>query len=356
MFNIPFLDLPALDSADGTVVLPGSKSISNRVLLLSALCAGTTTLHDLLDSDDTRVMLAALRQLGCGVRQAGTTVDIDGLGGRIDTGSAQLFMGNAGTAMRPLTAALAVVGGDFELSGVARMHERPIGDLVDALRLLGCQIDYLGNEGYPPLKIGSPKLKLDEPIQVRGDVSSQFLTALLMALPLVARQNIVIEVTGELISKPYIDITLKMLATFGVAVQREGWQRFTIPAGCKLQSPGVVHVEADASSASYFIAVGAIAADPALGQKVRIEGVGASSIQGDIRFIEAAQAMGAQVNSGPNWLEISRGAPGQGWPLKAINLDCNHIPDAAMTLAVMALYAEGTTTLSNIASWRVKET
>ena len=356
MFNIPFLDLPALDSADGTVVLPGSKSISNRVLLLSALCAGTTTLHDLLDSDDTRVMLAALRQLGCGVRQAGTTVDIDGLGGRIDTGSAHLFMGNAGTAMRPLTAALAVVGGDFELSGVARMHERPIGDLVDALRLLGCQIDYLGNEGYPPLKIGSPKLKLDEPIQVRGDVSSQFLTALLMALPLVARQNIVIEVTGELISKPYIDITLKMLATFGVTVQRDAWQRFTIPAGCKLQSPGVVHVEADASSASYFIALGAISADPALGQKVRIEGVGANSIQGDIRFIEAAQAMGAQVNSGPNWLEISRGAPGQGWPLKAIDLDCNHIPDAAMTLAVMALYAEGTTTLSNIASWRVKET
>ncbi|CAN1569777.1 AroA 5-enolpyruvylshikimate-3-phosphate synthase [Burkholderiaceae bacterium] len=350
MFSTAFLDLPPLQGASGTVTLPGSKSISNRVLLLSALCQGTTVVHDLLDSDDTRVMLAALRQLGCGVDVQSTTVTITGLGGQLKHHDAiEFFMGNAGTAMRPLTAALAVLGGDFTLKGVPRMHERPIGDLVDALRLLGCKIDYWGNDGFPPLHIGQPSLKLDAPIQVRGDVSSQFLTALLMALPLAAKdQDIVIDVVGELISKPYIDITLNLLARYGIAVKRDGWQRFTIPQGCSYQSPGTIHVEADASSASYFIALGAIAE----GQGIRIQGVGAESIQGDIRFMDAAAQMGAHITSGPNWLEIQRGA----WPLKAITLDCNHIPDAAMTLAVMALYADGPTTLRNIASWRVKET
>ena len=352
MFSTAFLDIPPLTGAGGTVVLPGSKSISNRVLLMAALSQGTTTLLDLLDSDDTRVMLDALRLLGCGVRQGGNSVEIDGLGGQAGNQNAKLFMGNAGTAIRPLTAVLAVIGGDYELRGVPRMHQRPIGDLVDALRQLGCQIDYLGHEGFPPLRIGKPHLKLDTSIRVRGDVSSQFLTALLMALPLLARQDIVIEVVGELISRPYIEITLNLLARFGIQVLRDGWQRFTIPAGSQFQSPGTLQVEADASSASYFIAAGAIAAG-ARGQKgLRIEGVGADSIQGDIRFLEAAQMMGAQVTSGPNWLEVWRGA----WPLKAIDLDCNQIPDAAMTLAVMALYAQGTTTLRNIASWRVKET
>ncbi len=352
MYSTEFLDLPPLGQAHGTVTLPGSKSISNRVLLLAALCQGTTTVHDLLDSDDTRVMLDALRVLGCGIRQDGARVEIDGLDGKLTANSAKLFLGNAGTAMRPLTAALAVLGGDFEMSGIPRMHERPIGDLVDALRQLGCQIDYLGQDGYPPLHIGQPTLRLDTPIKVRGDVSSQFLTALLMALPLAAQNNIVIEVVGELISRPYIEITLNLLSRFGVQVQRDGWQRFTIPAGCRLRSPGDIHVEADASSASYFIALGAIATRAGGQNAIKIQGVGADSIQGDIRFMEAAQLMGAQIESGPNWLKVSRGS----WPLKAIELDCNHIPDAAMTLAVMALYADGTTTLRNIASWRVKET
>jgi 3-phosphoshikimate 1-carboxyvinyltransferase len=352
MFSTEFLDIPALSSASGTVVLPGSKSISNRVLLLAALSEGTTSIHDLLDSDDTRVMLEALHTLGCGLRREGTVLHIDGLGGKLGSAQAKLFLGNAGTAMRPLTAALAVLGGDFEMSGVPRMHERPIGDLVDALRQLGCRIDYLGHEGFPPLHIGMPVLMVQEPIRVRGDVSSQFLTALLMSLPLVAKQDIVIEVVGELISRPYIEITLNLLARFGVHVRRDGWQRFTIPAGCRLRSPGAIHVEADASSASYFIALGAIATGASGKKSIKIQGVGADSIQGDIRFMDAAQQMGAHIESGPNWLEISRGV----WPLKAIDLDCNHIPDAAMTLAVMALYADGTTTLRNIASWRVKET
>ncbi|MDO9403929.1 MAG: bifunctional 3-phosphoshikimate 1-carboxyvinyltransferase/cytidylate kinase [Polaromonas sp.] len=370
MFDVEFLDLPPLTTAGGQVRLPGSKSISNRVLLLAALSQGQTTVHDLLASDDTAVMLTALQQLGCTVHQQGSTAVIGGIGGvgvaggtvgqSSQAGPQKLFMGNAGTAMRPLTAALALLGGEFELSGVARMHERPIGDLVDALRQLGCVIDYLGTEGFPPLRISPPALSLDKPIRVRGDVSSQFLTALLMALPLIATRDIQIDVVGELISRPYIEITLNLLSRFGIAVQRpagaESWQRFTIPAGSRYQSPGEIHVEGDASSASYFIALGAIAAPTAGHDGIEILGVGADSIQGDIRFVEAARLMGAQIDSTPNSLRIRRGQPGQGWPLKAIDLDCNHIPDAAMTLAVMALYADGTTTLRNIASWRVKET
>ena len=357
MFSTTFLDLPALAGAAGTVRLPGSKSISNRVLLLAALASGTTTIHDLLDSDDTRVMLTALRALGCGIDPDGNTLRITGLGGQLQPSETllPLFLGNAGTAMRPLTAALSLLGGEFELSGVPRMHERPIGDLVDALTQLGCRIDYLGNPGYPPLRIHPVphgELALDAPIRVRGDVSSQFLTALLLALPLAAADDIVIEVVGELISKPYIEITLNLLARFGIHVRRDGWERFTIPAGSQYSSPGDIHVEADASSASYFIALGAIATSVSGRNGIRIEGVGADSIQGDIRFIDAARQMGAQVDSGPNWLEVRRGA----WPLKAIDIDANHIPDAAMTLAVMALYADGPTTLRNIASWRVKET
>ena len=357
MFSTPFLDLPPLQTAAGSIDLPGSKSISNRVLLLAALSSGTTTVHDLLASDDTRVMLDALRQLGCEVQEDASQARITGLGGRPPASCAPIFLGNAGTAMRPLTAALALLGGEYTLSGIARMHERPIGDLVDALRQLGCQIDYLGNDGYPPLRInqasGVPALSLDAPIRIRGDVSSQFLTALLMALPLVAtQQDVHIEVVGELISKPYIHITLQLLARFGIVVQHDNWQRFTIAAGSQYQSPGDIYVESDASSASYFIAAGAIAAGATSQNGIKIRGVGIDSIQGDIRFVEAARAMGAHITGGSNWLEIQRGS----WPLQAVDMDCNHIPDAAMTLAVMALYANGTTTLRNIASWRVKET
>jgi len=356
VFKTDFLDIPPLASVGGVVRLPGSKSISNRALLLAALSAGRTTLVDLLASDDTRVMIDALRTLGCSVEQHGRDTVVEGLGGRAPTRSAKLFLGNAGTAMRPLTAALAILGGDYELSGVPRMHERPIGDLVDALRPLGCRIDYLGREGYPPLRIREPDLQLDQPIAVRGDVSSQFLTALLLALPLASSRpgmgDIVIEVVGELISRPYIDITLAMLRQFGVSVRLDGSQRFVIPAGSQYRSPGRLPVEADASSASYFIAASGLGA-PAEGQNgLKIEGIGAESVQGDIRFVDAARLMGVQVEMQLDHLLVRRGA----WPLKAIDLDCNHIPDAAMTLAVMALYADGPSTLRNIASWRVKET
>ncbi len=352
-----FLDLPPLLSAKGTVRLPGSKSISNRVLLLAALAEGATEVRDLLKSDDTDRMLDALRTLGVKVEPLGEDAyRVTGCGGNFPVKEAKLFLGNAGTAFRPLTAALALAGGNYELSGGTvelpggRMHERPIGDLVDALGQLGADIIYLGNKGFPPLKIAPARLAGDI-VKVRGDVSSQFLTGLLMALPLTG-QTVRVEVVGELISKPYIEITLAMMAQFGVVVERQGWETFVVFGGRRYKSPGKVYVEGDASSASYFLAAGAIGGGP-----VRIYGLGRDSVQGDKYFADELTRMGATIwysTDGSNWMEAY--APRDGRKLKAIDLDCNHIPDAAMTLAVLALFADGTTTLRNIASWRVKET
>jgi 3-phosphoshikimate 1-carboxyvinyltransferase len=321
------LELGPLRRAAGTVRLPGSKSISNRVLLLAALAQGRTDVRGLLDADDTRVMREALGKLGTPIRAK----------------QAELFLGNAGTAFRPLTAVLALSGGEYRLSGVARMHERPIRDLVDALRGMGARIDYLGEEGYPPLAIHPGSIAAGQTLKVRGDVSSQYVSALLMALPLAGGGTI--EVEGELISKPYVEITLNLMRHFGVEVARHGWSRFAVP-GSPYVSPGMVFVEGDASSASYFLAAGAIGGGP-----VRVEGVGRGSIQGDVRFTEVLEKMGARVAMGEDWIEASGRAP-----LRAFDLDLNHIPDAAMTAAAMALFADGTCSLRNIASWRVKET
>jgi 3-phosphoshikimate 1-carboxyvinyltransferase len=344
-----YLDLPALASASGVVRLPGSKSISNRTLLLAAIASGDTEVHGLLASDDTGHMLEALHRLGVRVdRQDGGTCVVHGAAGPPPGKEADLFLGNAGTAFRPLTAVLAFSGGHYRLSGVPRMHERPIRDLVDALRPLGADIRYAGDEGFPPLVIAPMRpaeSNADRDVHVRGDVSSQFLTALLIALPL-ARDARAIVVEGDLISKPYVEITLNLMERFGVCVKRHGWSRFEIPVGAAYRSPDVIHVEGDASSASYFLAAGAIAGGP-----VRVEGVGRRSIQGDVRFTEILERMGASVITGDDWIECSRARP-----LGPIDADLNHIPDAAMTLAVLALFADSPSTLRNIASWRVKET
>jgi len=321
------LDLGPLSRAAGTVRLPGSKSISNRVLLLAALARGETEVRGLLDAEDTQVMRAALGKLGAG----------------LSAKQAELFLGNAGTALRPLTAVLALCGGDYRLSGSPRMHERPIRDLVDALRALGARIDYLGAEGFPPLAIHPGRIAAGQTVSVRGDVSSQYLSALLVALPLAGGGTI--EVEGDLISKPYVEITLNLMQRFGVEVRRSAWRRFVVP-GTAYVSPGKVLVEGDASSASYFLAAGAIAGGP-----VRVEGVGRGSIQGDVRFAEVLEAMGARVALGEDWIEAEGHAP-----LRAFDLDLNHIPDAAMTAAAMALFADGPCVVRNIASWRVKET
>jgi 3-phosphoshikimate 1-carboxyvinyltransferase len=334
------LELKPSARAQGVVRLPGSKSISNRALLLAALAAGETKLHGLLDADDTSVMLEALAKLGvhCDARS------VRGVGGPFAVKRGELFLGNAGTAFRPLTAALAFCGGEYRLSGVPRMHQRPIGDLVDALRRAGAQLDYLASEGFPPLAIHAGNLRIPQPLLIRGDTSSQFLSALLMALPLAGGGTVVVD--GDLISRPYVDITVNLMRRFGIEVARMEWRGYRVPAG-PYRSPGALQVEGDASSASYFLAAGAIGGGP-----VRVEGVGRDSIQGDVRFVEVLEAVGAKVTMSESWIEASRG----GGPLKAFDLDLNHIPDAAMTAAVLALFADGPCRIRNIASWRVKET
>jgi 3-phosphoshikimate 1-carboxyvinyltransferase len=342
-----YLDLPPVARMAGTVSLPGSKSISNRTLLLAALARGDTDVEGLLDADDVDRMLDALRALGVAIERHGTSrrFTVHGVGGAFPAKRAQLFLGNAGTAFRPLTAALALSGGSYELTGVARMHERPIGDLVDALRALGADIRYLGTPGFPPLAIGAGCIRAQRRIAIRGDVSSQFVTALLMALPL-AGGGVEVEIAGDLVSQPYVAMTLALMARFGVAVEREGWRSLRIPAGHAYASPGTIPVEGDASSASYFLAAGAIGGGP-----VRVAGVGLDSIQGDAGFARTLEAMGASLARGADWIE-ARGTP----PLRAIDADFTGMPDAAMTAAVVALFADAPSRLRGIASWRVKET
>lgn len=349
-----FLDLEPIARVAGTVRMPGSKSISNRVLLLAALSRGDTLIRDLLDADDTRVMLEALQRLGVEVAYVTDGVHIAGVAGSFPVKAAGLALGNAGTAYRPLTAVLALAGGEYQLSGVERMHERPIGDLVDALRRLGASIEYSGVEGFPPLVVHPGRIRAGERVRVRGNVSSQYLSALLMALPITGEQT-EIEIEGELISKPYVEITLNLMRRFGVEVERVGWKMFTVPAK-GYTSPVEIRVEGDASSASYFLAAGAISGLSG-GGPVRVQGVGRGSIQGDVRFTEVLERMGAAISMGEDWIESGAGPQARArGKLNPIDADLNHIPDAAMTAAVAALFAEGPSTIRNIASWRVKET
>jgi len=331
--------------AQGVVRLPGSKSISNRALLLAALAEGTTVLTRLLDADDTRVMIEALRALGIAIERDGDTARVGGCGGRFPARSADLFLGNAGTATRSLTAALAFADGRYRIDGVARMRERPIGDLVTALNALGACIGYEGAAGYPPLRIEPARRLLRDEVAIRGDVSSQFLSGLLMAAPLVAPpEGLRVQVAGELISQPYVAMTVAMMKRFGVEVARCG-DTFVVPrAGYR--SPGALAVEGDASSASYFLALGLLAGGP-----VRVEGIGRGSVQGDVAFADLLQAMGARIERGSDWIEARAGDG-----LRAVDWECTPIPDAAMTAAVVAMFAPGRTTLRGIGSWRVKET
>lgn len=353
MTTVSSIELLPVSRAQGRVILPGSKSISNRALLLAALAEGETTLTGVLESDDTRYMLEALIQMGVKVEQEGDFIRVQG-GAPFSHRKADLFLGNAGTAVRTLTATLAFMGGDFVLRGIDRMHHRPIGDLVDAVRSAGASVTYLGAEGYPPLAIGEAQLDANSTIRIKGEVSSQFLTALLMAAPLwtaVHNLPLRIEVEGVLISQPYIAITLDMMRSFGVEVVNTNWESFEVPSDARYASPGKYHVEGDASSASYFLALGAIGQGP-----IRIEGVGSASVQGDAKFAELVQAMGATVQSDAYSMTVSGINVSKGEKLKAFDMDFNLIPDAAMTAAALAMFAEGPCTLRNIASWRVKET
>jgi len=340
------LTLEPIAKVGGQVQIPGSKSLSNRILLLAAMASGETVITNLLDSDDIRRMLESLSALGVDYQLSdnNTRCTVQGLGSSFNMANTELFLGNAGTAMRPITAALCVGAGDYELKGDPRMYERPIGDLVDALRQLGADISYLKDENYPPLKIVGTGLKGGE-VTIKGSISSQFLTALLMAAPF-AKDDLTIVVDGDLVSKPYIDITIDVMNSFGVEVINDNYQRLSVKAGQKYTAPGSIMVEGDASSASYFLAAAAIK-----GGKVRVDGVGSNSVQGDKLFAKVLEAMGARVNYGPTFIEVTRIGD-----LQAVDLDLNHIPDAAMTIATTALFAQGTTVIRNIYNWRVKET
>jgi 3-phosphoshikimate 1-carboxyvinyltransferase len=329
---------------NGSILLPGSKSITNRILLMAALSNGQTTIHNYLKSEDTSHMLQALKVLGVLFSTTENSIIIEGINQKFPTTEAKLFLGNAGTAFRPLTAVLSMMGGDYEIAGIARMHERPIKDLVNALYQIGAKINYLGVSGFPPLKILPGDIKYYSPIKIKGSVSSQFLTALLMACPL-TNQNLIIEVDGDLISKPYIDITLKLLDRYGIHYKNSNWQSFELSHEYCYKSPGEIWVEGDASSASYFFAAAAV-----LGS-IEVNGINANSIQGDLKFLKVINMMGAKIEYLENSIRVTRHDN-----LKGLDVDCKEIPDAAMTLAVIAIFAKGQTVLRNIGSWRVKET
>lgn len=343
------LTVAPLRHASGAVTLPGSKSLTNRALLLAALARGTTRLTNVLEAHDTQVMIEALRTLGVDVDVAPEVVQVTGCAGVFPRRQAQLSLGNAGTAMRSLTAALAFAGGSYHLDGVARMRERPIGDLVDALNALGARVRYEGQPGFPPLAIEPAQLAGVEEVDIRGAVSSQFVSGLLMAAPLFAPPpGLTVNVPGKLISLPYVAMTVGLMARFGIAVGRRddaSGRVFVVPRAHYV-SPGPVAIEGDASSASYFLALGVLAGGP-----VRVIGAGAESVQGDVAFANLLEAMGGRVAWGADWIEAS----GAG-VLRAVDYDCAAIPDAAMTAAVVALFARGRTVLRGIGSWRVKET
>ena len=328
------ITLEPISRIEGEINLPGSKSLSNRALLLAALAKGTTTVTNLLDSDDIRHMLNALKALGVNYQlsEDKTCCEVEGLGGafQVENGLS-LFLGNAGTAMRPLTAALCLKGnteGEVILTGEPRMKERPIKHLVDALLQAGADVRYLENDGYPPLAIRNQGIK-GGVVEIDGSISSQFLTALLMAAPL-AEDDLDIHIVGDLVSKPYIDITLAMMKDFGISVENQHYQVFKVKGNQSYLSPGKYMVEGDASSASYFLAAAAIKGN------VKVTGIGKHSIQGDRLFADVIQAEQAELHG--------------------IDMDMNHIPDAAMTIATTALFAKGETVIRNIYNWRVKET
>lgn len=340
------LTVQPISEVNGGINLPGSKSLSNRALLLAALAKGTTTITNLLDSDDIRHMLTALSKLGVDytLSEDKSICEVVGNAGPFNyDGDVELFLGNAGTAMRPLCAALCLGKGTFDLTGEPRMSERPIDALVDTLRQTGCKIDYLTVDGFPPLRIHADGLSGGE-VSIDGSISSQFLTAILMAAPL-AQQDLTIKITGELVSKPYIDITLHIMRRFGVEVENQDYQVFHVKGGAAYQSPGRFLVEGDASSASYFLAAGAIK-----GGRVVVTGIGKNSIQGDTQFAKVLEDMGAEIEWGEEYIAVSKGE------LIGVDQDMNHIPDAAMTIATAALFATGPTSIRNVYNWRVKET
>lgn len=341
------ITLKASKQVRGCIKLPGSKSITNRVLLMAALGSGVTKLIDPLRSEDTDQMINALIKLGVSVKEVNddqNSIEIKGAEQNFPNKNTNLFLGNSGTTFRPLAAVLAMMRGDYYLSGIERMHERPIKDLVDALEQMGSSIQYEKNHGYPPITINNSSIEISEPIQIKGDISSQYLTALLIAGP-ISNNEFNIEVIGDLISKPYIDITLKLLTKFNIFYNNDNWRLFSLKKDSVYRNPTKIFVEGDASSASYFFAAASLAGS------IEIKGINKDSIQGDLKFLDIISKMGAKIEYKSDSIQVSKASN-----LKGLEIDCIEIPDAAMTLAIMAVFADKPTKLKNIGSWRVKET
>ncbi len=341
------ITLKASKQVRGCIKLPGSKSITNRVLLMAALGSGVTKLIDPLRSEDTDQMINALIKLGVSVKEVNddkNIIEIKGAEHNFPNKNTNLFLGNSGTTFRPLAAVLAMMRGDYYLSGIERMHERPIKDLVDALEQMGSSIQYEKNHGYPPITINNSSIEISEPIQIKGDISSQYLTALLIAGP-ISNNEFNIEVIGDLISKPYIDITLKLLTKFNIFYNNDNWRLFSLKKDSIYRNPTKIFVEGDASSASYFFAAASLAGS------IEIKGINKDSIQGDLKFLDIISKMGAKIEYKSDSIQVSKASN-----LKGLEIDCIEIPDAAMTLAIMAVFADKPTKLKNIGSWRVKET
>jgi 3-phosphoshikimate 1-carboxyvinyltransferase len=341
------LRLDPIRRISGSITLPGSKSLSNRVLLLAMLSEGETFIENLLDSDDVRRMIDALAKLKILFEEdrPSKKIRVKGEGGRIPVDKAELFLGNAGTAIRPLTAALTLGHGRFVLDGIERMRERPIQDLLDGLNQLGAQVRSINNSGCPPVEIIANGLP-GGVTKLSGAISSQYLSAILLASPY-AQTPVEIRIKDHLVSIPYVEMTIRLMNRFGVNVDvSEDFKSFHINAPQSYKSPKTYFVEGDASSASYFLAGAAIT-----GGTVTVIGCGTDSLQGDAQFAKIMEMMGAEVQWEANQITV-RGSGN----LKGIDVDMNEMPDAAMTLAVAALFAKGTTAIRNIYNWRLKET
>ena len=341
------LRLDPIRRISGSITLPGSKSLSNRVLLLAMLSEGETLIENLLDSDDVRRMVDALAKLKISYEEdrPNKKIRVRGVVGRIPVVEAKLFLGNAGTAIRPLTAALTLGHGRFVLDGIERMRERPIQDLLDGLNQLGAHVRSIYNTGCPPVEIIADGL-LGGVTELSGAISSQYLSAILLTSPY-AKTPVEIRIRDHLVSIPYVEMTIRLMSRFGVnVVVSEDFRNFYINAPQNYQSPETYFVEGDASSASYFLAGAAIT-----GGSVTVVGCGTESLQGDAQFAKVLEMMGAEVGWQANKITVQ----GSG-NLKGIDVDMNEMPDAAMTLAVTALFAKGTTAIRNIYNWRLKET
>ena len=335
------IEIPTKEKFTAEIAIPGSKSITNRALVIGALADGGTGLSNWLKCEDTEVMISALGQLGFKISQANNSLGIDGCGGVIPNAKAQLNTENSGTTMRFLTGLAALGKGDYTLDGSPRMRERPIEDLLNGLNSLGVKVRSVNENGCPPVSVRAGGIPGGS-CRLAGDISSQFLTSILLCAPY-AGEDVTIQITGELVSRPYVDMTIRMMREFGVSVSEDEPNIFTITSGQRYRGRSY-GIEGDASSASYFWAAAAIT-----GGRINVTNIGENSIQGDAGFPRILERMGAEIRTGPDWMEV------KGPVTRGIKIDLNDMPDMVMTLAITSLFVPGRTIITNVANLRYKE-